>query len=95
MNVFSKKSRLFTQADLRLSTLVRESTAITHTLSEDEFLFFGSEHPTVLITDQKHIFFFIFQKSNPIFEIFLDPTQTIEQNKFKKKTFSANISYHR
>ena len=58
MNVFSKKSRLFTQADLRLSTLVRESTAITHTLSEHEFLFFGSEHPTVLIID--HIFFLFF-----------------------------------
>ena len=62
MNVFSKKSRLFTQADLRLSTLVRESTAITHTLSEHEFLLFGSEHPTVLITDQKHIFF-LFSKN--------------------------------
>ena len=71
MNVFSKKSRLFTQADLRHSTLVRESTAITHTLSEHEFLFFGSEHPTVLITDQKHIFF-LFSKNQIQITKFID-----------------------
>ena len=41
---------------------MRECTAIIHTLTEYEFLIFGSKHPTVLFTDHKPI---ITQKSNP------------------------------
>ena len=53
MNLISANSRLFTQAELRLSTLMRECTAITYTLTEYEFLILGSKHPTVLFTDHK------------------------------------------
>ena len=51
MNLISANSRLFTQAELRLSTLMRECTAIIYTLTEYEFLILGSKHPTVLFTD--------------------------------------------
>ena len=37
MNLISANSRLFTQADLRLSTLMRECTAIKYTLTDYEF----------------------------------------------------------
>ena len=64
MNLISAKSRLFTQAELRLSTLMRECTAIIHTLTEYEFLELGSKHPTVLFTDHKPIIILFAQKSN-------------------------------
>ena len=57
MNLISANSGLFTQADIRLSTLMRECTAIIHTLREYEFLILGSKHPTVLFTDHKPIIF--------------------------------------
>ena len=57
MNLISANSRLFTQAELRLSTLMRECTAIIYTLTEYEFLILGSKHPTVLFTDHKPIIF--------------------------------------
>ena len=53
MNLISANSRLFTQAEFRLSTLMRECTAIIYTLTEYEFLIIGSKHPTVLFTDHK------------------------------------------
>ena len=65
MNLISANSRLFTQAELRLSTLMRECTAIIYTLTEYEFLILGSKHPTVLFTDHEPIIFFVTQKSNP------------------------------
>ena len=65
MNLISSNSRLFTQAELRLSTLMRECTAIIYTLTEYEFLILGSNHPTVLFTDHKPIIFLFTQKSNP------------------------------
>ena len=65
MNLISAISRLFTQAELRLSTLMRECTAIINTLTEYEFLILGSKHPTVLFTDHKPIIFLFTQKSNP------------------------------
>ena len=49
MNLISANSRLFTQAELRLSTLMRECTAVINTLTEYEFLILGSKHPTVLV----------------------------------------------
>ena len=65
MNLISVNSRLFTQAELRLSTLMRECTAIKYTLTEYEFLILlGSKHPTVLFTDHKPIIFLFTQKSN-------------------------------
>ena len=65
MNLISASFRLFTQAELRLSTLMRECTAIRYTLTEYEFLMLGSKHPTVLFTDHKPIIFLFTQKSNP------------------------------
>ena len=65
MNLISANPRLFTQAELRLSTLMRECTDITHTLTEDEFLILGSKDPTVLLTDHKPIIILFTQKSNP------------------------------
>ena len=65
MNLISANSRLFTQAELRLSTPMRKYTAIIYTLTEYEFLILGSKHPTVLFTDHKQIIFFFTQKSNP------------------------------
>ena len=53
MNLISANSRLFTQAELRLSTLMRECTAIIYTLTEYEFLILGSKHPTVLFTKEE------------------------------------------
>ena len=65
MNLISAKSRLITQAQLRLSTLMRECTAIVYTLTEYEILILRSKHPTVLFTDHKPIKFLFTQKSNP------------------------------
>ena len=65
MNLISANSRLFTQAELRLSTLMRECTAIIYTLTEYEFLILGSKHPKVLFTDHKPIIFLFTQKTNP------------------------------
>ena len=65
MNLLSVNSGLFTQAELRLSTLMRECTALIYTLTEYEFLILGSKHPTVLFTDHKPIIFLFTQKSNP------------------------------
>ena len=65
MNLFSANSRLFTQAKLRLSTLMKECTAMLYSLTEYEFLILGSKHPTVLFTDHKPLNFLFTQKSNP------------------------------
>ena len=65
MNLISANYRLFTQAELRLSTLIRECTAIIYTLTEYEYLILGSKLPTVLFTDHKPIIFLFTQKSNP------------------------------
>ena len=69
-NLISANSRLFTQAELRLSALLRECTAIIYTLTEYEFLILGSKHPTVLFTDHKPIIFLFTQKSNPNHRIY-------------------------
>ena len=70
MNLISANSRLFTQAELRLSTVMRECTAILYTLTEYEFLILGSKHPTVLFTDHKPIKFLFTQKSNPNLRVY-------------------------
>ena len=58
MNLISAISRLFTQAELRLSTLIRDCTAIIYKLTEYEFLILGSKHPTVLFKIINQLFFF-------------------------------------
>ena len=70
INLISSYSRLFTQAELRLSTLMRECTAINYTLTEYEFLILGSKHPTFLFTDHNPIIFLFTQKSNPKHRVF-------------------------
>ena len=64
VNLISANLRLFSQAELRLSTIMRESTAIIYTLTEYEFLILGSKQPTVLFTDHKPTIFLFTQKSN-------------------------------
>ena len=70
MNLISANSRLFTHAELSLSTLVREITAIKYPLTEYELSILGSKHPTVLFTDQRLIIFLFAQKSNPIHRVY-------------------------
>ena len=65
MNLISENFCLFTQAELPLSTLMRECTAIIYTITEYEILRLGSKHSTVLFTDHKPIIFLFTQKSNP------------------------------
>ena len=65
MDLISANSRLFIQAELRLSTLMRERTAIIYTITEYEFLILGSRHPTVLFTDHRPNMFLFTQKLNP------------------------------
>ena len=64
MNLISANSRLLTQAELRLSTLMRECTTIIYTLTKYEFKILGSKHPTDLFTDHKPIIFLFTQNSN-------------------------------
>ena len=65
MNLISANSRLFTQAELRLSAHMREGTATIYTLTEYEFLILESKHPAVLFTDHKPTIFLFTKKSNP------------------------------
>ena len=66
----SSNFRLLTQAELRLSTLMRECTAIIYTLTEYEFLILESKHPTVRFTDHKPIIFPFTQKSKPSHRVY-------------------------
>ena len=50
---------------MRLSTLIRECSAIIFALTEYEFLLTGSNHPTVLFTDHKPIIYLFTQKNKP------------------------------
>ena len=70
MNLISANSRLFTQAELRFSTLMRECIAIIYRLTEYEFLILGSNYPTDFFTDHKPIIFPFTQKSNPNHRVF-------------------------
>ena len=65
MELVSAKSRLFSTAELRLSTILRECSAIIYALSEFEFLIQGSKHPIILYTDHKPILFLFTQKNKP------------------------------
>ena len=70
MNLILANFRLFTQAKLQLSTLMRECTAIIYTPTEYEFLILGSKHSTVFFTDHKPIIFLFTQKTNPNHRIY-------------------------
>ena len=86
MNLISANSRLFTQAELRLSTLMRECTAIIYTLTEYEFLILGSKHPTVLFTDHTNYFslYTKTQSKSPSLQI------SINSNEISKLTYSLD-----
>ena len=65
LKLVSANSRILTQAELRLSTFMRECTAMICNLTEYGILILGSKHPTVIYTDHKPIIFLFTQKSNP------------------------------
>ena len=50
---------------MRLSTLIRECSAINFALTEYEFLLTGSNHQIVLFTDHKPIIYLFTQKNKP------------------------------
>ena len=64
MNLISSNSRLFTQTELELFTLMRECTAIKYTMTDYEILILVSKHQTVLFTDHRPIIFLFTQKPN-------------------------------
>ena len=57
MKLISWKTRLFSFTELQLSTIFREFSATIYALSQYEFLIQGSQHPFVLYTGRKPIFF--------------------------------------
>ena len=65
MKLVTANSRLFTPIEMRLSTLIRECSAIIFALTEYEFLLTGSNHPIVLFTDHKPIIYLTTQKNKP------------------------------
>ena len=65
MKLVSANSRLFTPIEMRLSTLIRECSAIIFALTEYEFLLTGSNHPIVFFTDHKPIIYLFTQKNKP------------------------------
>ena len=93
MNLISANSRLFTLAELLLSTLMRECTTIIYTLTEYDSLILGSKHPTVLFTDHKQIIFLFTQKSNPNhrvykFQLFLMKFSNLQIDWTARKKFA-------
>ena len=50
---------------MRLSTLIRESSAIIFALTEHEFFLTGSKHPIKLFSDHKPIIYLFTQKNKP------------------------------
>ena len=63
MKLVSANSRLFTPIEMRLSTLIRECSAIIFALTEYEFLLTGSNHPIVLFTENKPIIYLFTQRN--------------------------------
>ena len=57
MELVSANSRLFSTTELRLSTILRECSAILNAVSEYDFLIQGSKHPKILYTDHKPVLF--------------------------------------
>ena len=65
MKLISANSRLLTPIEMRLSTLIRECSAIIFALTEHKFLLTGSNHPLVLFTVHKLIIYLFSQKNKP------------------------------
>ena len=65
MKLISANSRLFTPKAMRLSTVIRECSAVIFALTEYEFLLTGSSHPIVIFTDPKPILYLFTQKNKP------------------------------
>ena len=65
MELVSSNSRVFPTTELRLSTILRECSAIIYERSEYEFLIQGSKHPIILYTDHKPILFLFTQLNKP------------------------------
>ena len=63
MELVPANSRLFSTTELRLSTILRECSAIIYALSEFEVLIQGSKHPIILYTDHIPILFLIIPKN--------------------------------
>ena len=61
----SANSRFFTPIEMRLSSLIRECSAIIFALTEYEFLLTGSNQPIVLFTDHKPVNYLFTQKNKP------------------------------
>ena len=59
MNLISANSRFFTQAELRLSTLMRECTAIIYILTDYEFLILGSKLQQFYSQTINQLYFFL------------------------------------
>ena len=70
LRLISANSRLFTAIEMRLSTLIRECSAIIFALTEYEFLLTGSNHPIFLITDHKPIIYLFTQKNKPSHRVY-------------------------
>ena len=71
MRLVSANSRLFTPIEMRLSTLIRECSAIIFALREYEFLLTGSNHPIVLFADHKPIIYLFTQKNKPNHRVYI------------------------
>ena len=65
MELVSAISRLFSTTELRLSTILRECSAIIYALLEYEFLIQESQHPIISYADHKPILFLFTQKNKP------------------------------
>ena len=65
MELVSANSRLFFTTELRLSTILRECSAIIYAHSEYEFFIQGSQHPIILYTDHKPKLFLFTQMNKP------------------------------
>ena len=73
MKLVSANSRLFTPIEMRLSTLIRECSAIIFALTEYEFLLTGSNHPIVSFTDHKSIIYLFTEKNKPNHRVYRFP----------------------
>ena len=71
IELVSANSRLFFTTETRLSTILREGSAIIYALSEYNFLIQGSKHPIILYTDHKSVLFFFTQKGVYKFQLFI------------------------
>ena len=63
MELVLTNSRFCLPTELKLSTILCESSAIIYALSKYEFLIQGSKHPIILYTDHKPILFLFTQKN--------------------------------